>query len=205
MWGAFLNAGQTCSSIERVYVEESVADRLIERVLHETSRLKLGDPLDPETDVGPLTLERQRTLVEEHVGDALARGARLLAGGRRPPGPGYFYEPTVLTQVDHSMRVMCEESFGPLLPVRAVASDEEALAAMNASRFGLTASVWTRDADRAERLARELEAGTVFQNRCDSLDPGLAWTGVKDSGKGTTLSRYGFLHLTRPRSLHFRR
>jgi acyl-CoA reductase-like NAD-dependent aldehyde dehydrogenase len=155
--------------------------------------------------MGPLASRPALDTLERQVHDAVRRGARLLLGGRRVPDTrGNFFPPTLLADVPNEAEVMQEESFGPLLPVRAVAGDEEALAHMNDTRYGLTASVWTRDRARADRFAAELRAGTVYQNRCDYLDPALPWTGVGDSGKGSTLSPYGFYHLTRRRSIHFR-
>jgi len=149
-------------------------------------------------------LEAPRFL-ERQVNDAVRRGARLLLGGKRLKGTrGNFFPPTLLADVPNSARVMQEESFGPLVPVASVADDAEALARMNDSRFGLTASVWTTDRARAERFARDLEVGTMFQNRCDFLDPALPWTGARDSGIGSTLSRYGFYHLTRRKAIHLR-
>ncbi len=204
--GACYNAGQSCCAVERVYVHEKVYAPLLERALKAMSAYKLGDPLDEATTMGPLVDRAALEKVETHVADALRRGARLVCGGRRPPGfSGFFFEPTLLSECPDDALAMRDETFGPVLPVRAVANDEEALARMNDSRYGLTASVWTKDPARAERFARLLEAGTVYQNRCDYLDPALPWTGVKESGLGSTLSRYGYLHLTRRKSVHFRR
>ena len=168
---------------------------------------RLGNPLDDTTTLGPLVDGAALARVEAHVADALARGARLLCGGRRPEGfaGGFFYEPTLLSGCPDEALVMREETFGPVLPVRMVRDDAEALERMNDSRYGLTASVWTRDPGRAGRFARALEAGTIYQNRCDYLEPSLPWTGWKESGLGSTLSRYGFLHLTRRKSVHLRR
>ncbi|MBL8857523.1 MAG: aldehyde dehydrogenase family protein [Planctomycetes bacterium] len=203
--GACYNAGQSCCGVERAYVHAKLYDAFLARALHTIRQYKLGDPLDPATTMGPMAGRSGVETIELHVADALQRGARLLAGGQRPAGmQGWFYEPTLLADVPADALVMREESFGPVLPVARVANDAEALALMNDSRYGLTASVWTRDRARAERFAFELEAGTVYQNRCDYLDPTLPWTGVKDSGKGSTLSRYGFHHLTRRKSIHFR-
>jgi acyl-CoA reductase-like NAD-dependent aldehyde dehydrogenase len=204
--GACYNAGQSCCAVERAYVHTRHYREFLERAEAAVRAYRLGDPLREETTLGPLIDEAARAKVEAHVADALARGARLVCGGRRPPGlPGFFYEPTLLADVPDEALVMREETFGPVLPVRAVRDDDEALARMNASRYGLTASVWTKDAARAERFVRALEAGTVFQNRCDFLEPDLPWTGWKESGLGSTLGRHGFLCLTRRKSVHLRR
>jgi acyl-CoA reductase-like NAD-dependent aldehyde dehydrogenase len=203
--GACYNAGQSCCAVERVYVHEKVYDAFLERALKALSAYRLGSPLSEETTLGPLVDSAGRARVEAHVADAASRGARVVRGAKRPAGGGFFHEPTLLAECPDEAEAMREETFGPIVPVRAVSSDDEALARMNDSRYGLTASVWTRDPARIEHFARALEAGTVFQNRCDYLDPSLPWTGVKQSGLGSTLSRYGFLHLTRCKSLHFRR
>ena len=203
MEGACYNAGQSCCAIERVYVHESLYDEFLDRAKNQLEAYVTGDPMDPTTTLGPLAQKSAVTFLEGQVADAQSRGANVITGGTSISGR--FFAPTLLAGCEDSCEVMQEESFGPLLPVQSVANDEQALQAMNASRFGLTASVWTKDEGRAEFFGRALQTGTVFQNRCDYLDPGLAWTGVKDSGKGTTLSRFGFLHLTRRKSLHFRR
>jgi len=203
--GALYNGGQSCCAIERVYVHRKIYDAFLEQALDAIGHYTPGDPMDPGTTLGPLADRSAPDLLQGQVQDALERGGRLLAGGKRPEGmPGNFYLPTLLADVDHDAVVMQEESFGPLLPVRAVADDGEALMLMNASRYGLTASVWTRSRERAEWFAARLAAGTVYQNRCDYLDPGLPWTGVKDSGRGSSLSRYGYYALTRPKSINFR-
>ncbi len=188
VWGAFLNAGQTCASVERVYVEKEVAEPFLARVVEETKKLRLGDPTQAGVDVGPMTLDRQRRIVVEHVDDARARGAKILTGGQEPEGPGYFYPPTVLAGVDHSMKIMREETFGPVLPVMAVDSLDEALRLANDSDYGLTASGWTRDPQTAARLQRELKAGTVTINDCVSScgEPSAPWGGYRKSGIGRT-------------------
>jgi succinate-semialdehyde dehydrogenase/glutarate-semialdehyde dehydrogenase len=201
VWGAFLNAGQTCASVERVYVEQTVAEAFVSRVVDETKRLRVGDPLAPDTDVGPLTLERQRRVVEEHVQDAVARGAKVLTGGARAEGPGWFYPPTVLVGVDHTMRVMREETFGPVLPIMAVASVDEALALANDSEYGLTASGWTRDPATARRLQEGLQAGVVTINDCLYTfgEPTAPWGGVKRSGVGRVHGLAGLREMTQPK------
>jgi succinate-semialdehyde dehydrogenase/glutarate-semialdehyde dehydrogenase len=188
VWGAFMNAGQTCASVERVYVEQEVAEPFLARVVEETRKLRVGDASQAEVDMGPLTLERQRQIVEDHVADAVARGARVLMGGARPAGPGYFYPPTVLTQVDHGMRIMREETFGPVLPVMAVRDVEEAVRLANDSDYGLTASGWTSSPTTARRLQERLSAGVVTINDCVSSfgEPTAPWGGVKHSGFGRT-------------------
>jgi acyl-CoA reductase-like NAD-dependent aldehyde dehydrogenase len=193
VWGAFVNAGQTCASVERVYVEQPVASTFIEMVLEETRKLRVGDPAAGEVDVGPMTLERQRRIVEEHVADAVARGARVLTGGRAPEGPGYFYPPTVLADVDHTMRIMREETFGPVLPIMAVPDLDEAVRLANDSDYGLTASAWTRDPDTARHLQDVLQAGVVTINDCVYThgEPTAPWGGVKQSGIGRTHGRHG--------------
>jgi acyl-CoA reductase-like NAD-dependent aldehyde dehydrogenase len=203
--GACYNAGQSCCAVERVYVHERVALPFLEKARAVVARYVLGDPMAETTTLGPLVSEAAVATVERQVDDARRRGARILAGGERPRGlPGSFYAPTLLAGVPEGAEVLAEETFGPLLPVQAVPSDDEAIARCNQSRYGLTASIWTRDRERAERFAREVEAGTIYMNRCDNLDPALPWTGWRDSGRGSTLSRYGFYHLTRRKSIHFR-
>jgi succinate-semialdehyde dehydrogenase/glutarate-semialdehyde dehydrogenase len=197
VWGAFMNTGQTCVSVERVYVEEPVAEAFVARVVEETRRLRVGDPLRPDTDIGPMTLERQRAIVEEHVSDAVARGARVLVGGERPPGPGCFYPPTVLTNVDHTMRVLREETFGPVLPIMVVRDIEEGVARANDSEYGLTASGWTRSRKTADRLQRELRAGVVTINDCVSSigEPTAPYGGMGQSGIGRSHGAVGLREL----------
>jgi acyl-CoA reductase-like NAD-dependent aldehyde dehydrogenase len=203
--GACYNAGQSCCGVERAYVHRSRFDAFVEAALAETKKLTLGDPTT-DVGMGPMAQPHAPAFLEQQVKDAVSRGARVLAGGKPTTidGKGRFFEPTLLIDVDHTMDVMRTETFGPILPVMPVDSDEQALASMNDSDLGLTASLWTSDRDRAARLARKLEVGTVYLNCCDVLDPALPWTGVKDSGKGSTLSALGFLHLTRPRSILFK-
>lgn len=203
--GACYNAGQSCCAIERVYVHQELMEPFLAKVSEALSQHQLGDPLDEATTMGPLARRSGLEELQLQVDDATGRGARLLLGGKRVPDTGgNFYPPTLVVDAPADARIMREESFGPLLPVTAVRDDEEAIRLMNDSPFGLTASVWTADAQRAERFAARLQAGTIFQNRCDYLDPMLPWTGWGDSGKGSTLSKFGFYHLTRRKSIHLR-
>ena len=203
--GACYNAGQSCCAVERVYVHQEVYPEFLRRAQAVMERYRMGNPLDEATTLGPLAIRGTIEVLESRVEDALAGGARLLLGGKRAPRTkGNFFPPTLISDLQNDMLIMQEESFGPILPVMEVSGDEEALRLMNQSRFGLTASVWTRDAGRAEGLSREIRAGTIFRNRCDFLDPALPWTGWGDSGLGSTLSRHGFEGFTRLKSIHFR-
>ena len=205
--GAFFNAGQSCCGIKRIYVEASRYEEFVGGVVELTRQYRLGSPLDPQTTLGPVVRTAAAEAVRAQVREAVARGARALIDEASFPGasPGTPYlAPQVLVDVDHSMAIMREETFGPAVGIMKVASDEEALRLMNDSEFGLTAAIYSADVERAEALGDALETGTVFLNRCDYLDPALAWTGVKHSGRGCTLSRLGFEQLTRPKSYHFR-
>jgi acyl-CoA reductase-like NAD-dependent aldehyde dehydrogenase len=205
--GAFFNAGQSCCGIKRIYVAAPVYQAFVDGVVDLARRYLLGSPLDPQTTLGPVVRASAAEALRNHVRDAVGRGARQLIDERRfqasRPGTAYL-APQVLVDVDHSMPVMREESFGPVVGIARVGSDEEALRLMNDSDYGLTAAIYTGDAEIAWALGDRLETGTVFLNRCDYLDPALAWTGVKNSGRGCTLSRIGFEQLTRPKSFHFR-
>ncbi|XLX41109.1 aldehyde dehydrogenase family protein [Ectopseudomonas mendocina] len=205
--GAFFNSGQSCCGIERIYVHESLYDAFVEQAVALVRQYKLGRSDDPQTTLGPLVRAEAADFVRTQIAEALEQGARAHIDPAEFPldAPGTPYlAPQVLTNVNHEMRVMTEESFGPVVGIQKVASDEEALALMNDSEFGLTAAIFSRDVDAAMALADRVEAGTVFLNRCDYLDPGLAWTGVKYSGRGCTLSRVGYEQLTRPKSFHFK-
>ncbi len=205
--GAFFNAGQSCCGIERVYVHEAVYDAFVEGVVELVGGYRLGDPMDPETTLGPLVKASAAAHVRSQIAEAKAAGARALIDPANFPanldGSAYL-APQVLVDVDHGMRVMTEESFGPVVGIMKVGSDEQAVSLMNDSEFGLTASVWTNDEAAALAIGEQIATGTWFMNRCDYLDPALAWTGVKDSGHGCTLSRVGYEQLTRPMSFHLR-
>jgi acyl-CoA reductase-like NAD-dependent aldehyde dehydrogenase len=205
--GAFFNSGQSCCGIERIYVHESLYDRFVEAFVALTKQYRLGNPLEPNVNLGPVVRTGAAEFVRGQIAEAVSAGARALLEPKSfsadAPGSPYL-APQVLVGVDHSMRVMTEESFGPVVGIMKVKTDDEAVALMNDSAFGLTAAIWTSDEARALELGERLETGTVFMNRCDYLDPALAWTGVKDSGRGCTLSRIGFDGLTRPKSFHLR-
>lgn len=204
--GAIYNAGQSCCAVERVYVHRSLYEAFIAAAEPLVKGYVLGDPRAETTSLGPIAQPWHIAELSAFVGDAKTKGAKVVAGGEAATasGKGRFFQATLLRDVPQNAALMQNESFGPILAVSAVESDEEALARMNDSRLGLTASVWTSDRDRAERLARELDFGTVYMNRCDALDPALPWTGTKDSGRGVTLSELGFAELTRPKAMHFR-
>ena len=205
--GAFFNSGQSCCGIERIYVHESLYDAFVEQAVALVKQYKLGRSDDPETTLGPLVKAEAADFVRGQIHDAIEQGAiaHLVPADFALDKPGTPYlAPQVLTDVHHGMRVMTEESFGPVVGIQKVKDDEEALALMNDSEFGLTAAIFSADVEAAMALADRVEAGTVFLNRCDYLDPALAWTGVKNSGRGCTLSSVGYEHLTRPKSFHFK-
>ncbi len=205
--GAFYNSGQCCCGIERIYVHDSLYDRFVEAYVAQTKGYVLGNPLDEATTLGPMAATRFAQTVRDQTAEALAKGAVPHLDPKSFPadraGTPYL-APQVLTNVDHSMRVMVEESFGPVVGIMKVSSDEEAIRLMNDSPYGLTASIWTADIDVAEAIGDRVETGTVFMNRCDYVDPALAWTGVKDTGRGASLSEIGYAMLTRPKSYHLR-
>lgn len=205
--GAMFNSGQSCCAVERIYVQRDVYDKFVTGFVDLTRQYQLGNPLDPATTLGPLVHTAAADKVRAHVNEALQKGARALIDPRGFPadqkGTPYL-APQVLVNVDHTMQVMTEETFGPVVGIMPVQDDEEAIRLMNDSRYGLTASIWTADVDAALRIGEQVETGTWYMNRCDYLDPALAWTGVKDSGRGCTLSQLGFDAFTRPKSFHLR-
>lgn len=207
MDGAMFNAGQCCCGIERIYVHESLYDAFVEKAVKWVSALKLGNPFDAETTIGPMAHKRFAATVREQVAEAVAAGAKALIDPALFPADdgGAYLAPQVLVNVDHSMRVMREESFGPVVGIMPVKDDAEAIALMNDSPYGLTASIWTKDPEAAAEIGGALETGTVFMNRCDYLDPALCWSGCKDTGRGAALSKLGYLALTRSKSYHLKK
>ena len=205
--GAFFNSGQSCCGIERIYVHDDIYDHFVEAFVEETRGYVLGDPRDAETTLGPMVRASAADFVREQVASAVSKGARTHVdeGAFVKSSAGTTYlAPQVLTEVDHGMSIMREETFGPAVGIMRVADDEAAIERMNDSDFGLTASVWTADRDAAVSIGNRIETGTWFMNRCDYLDPALAWVGVKDSGRGCSLSAVGFEQLTRPKSFHLK-
>ena len=202
--GAMYNTGQSCCSVERIYVHESVHDAFVEHFLATVAGFKVGDPMDSGTYIGAITRAQQLDVLDAQVADAIARGATLRCGGKRLPGPGNWYAPTVFTEVDHTMGLMREESFGPVIGIQKVGNDDEAVALMNDTRYGLTAGVFSRDEARSRELLARVNAGSVYWNCCDRVSPRLPWSGHGDSGLGLTLSTHGIQTFTRPKAWHLR-
>ena len=207
MDGAMFNAGQCCCGIERIYVHESLYDAFVEKAVAWVNALTLGNPFDAATTLGPMAHARFAKLVRAQVAEAVAQGARALIDPARFPADdgGAYLAPQILVDVDHSMRVMREESFGPVVGIMKVSGDAEAVALMNDCAYGLTVSLWTADAGAAAEIGAQLQTGTVFMNRCDYLDPALCWTGCKDTGRGASLSALGYMAVTRPKSYHLKK
>lgn len=205
--GAMFNSGQSCCAIERIYVHRDVYDQFVEGFVELTKQYKLGNPLDPATTLGPMVRADAADKARAHIAEALRKGAKALIDPALFPAAkegSPYLEPQVLINVDHSMLVMTEETFAPVVGIMPVKDDDEAIRLMNDSRYGLTASIWTADVDAALRIGDRINTGTWYMNRCDYLDPALAWAGVKDSGRGCTLSQLGFEAFTRPKSFHLR-
>lgn len=207
MDGAMFNSGQCCCGIERIYVHESLYDAFVEKAVAWVNALTLGNPFDQATTLGPMAHARFAKVVRDQVAEAIAAGAKPLIDPAHFPADdgGAYLAPQILVNVDHSMRVMTEESFGPVVGIMKVKDDAEAIALMNDSQYGLTASVWTESYDTAAEIGAQIETGTVFMNRADYLDPALCWTGCKDTGRGTSLSYLGFHAVTRPKSYHLKK
>ena len=202
--GAFYNTGQSCCSVERIYVHEKIYDAFVRAFVAEVRGYKLGDPMDESTYIGAITRRPQLDVLRKQVADAKRNGAKVIVGGSVVKRKGNWFEPTVLTDVDHSMAVMRDESFGPIIGIQAVADDQAAIDLMNDTDYGLTAGVYARDERRARRILDRVDAGTAYWNCCDRVSPRLPWSGVKHSGLGLTLSTYGIQTFTRPKAWHLR-
>jgi acyl-CoA reductase-like NAD-dependent aldehyde dehydrogenase len=203
--GAMYNSGQSCCGIERVYVHEKIYDEFLNKCKNLIEKYKLGDPKDPATNLGPLAQEKSAKVMIDQVEEAKSKGAQILLGGKvKKINSGTFFEPTLLTNVNHTMSIMKEENFGPILPVMKVSGLDQAIELTNDSDYGLTSAIFTNDMKVAKKFAEYANTGTVFLNRCDYLDPALPWTGVKNSGVGSALSKYGFMNVTRRKSIHFK-
>jgi len=204
--GAFYNAGQSCCAVERIYVEAPIYDRFVEACAAAVKAYVVGDPMDGNTTLGPLASKGAIAFLKQQVADAVAAGGRLVVSPEdfETPDRGYFLAPAVVADAPQDCSLMQEESFGPVIGITRVAGDEEAIRHMNDSPYGLTASIWTSDVERAIRIGEQIETGTFYMNRCDVLDPALPWCGVKDTGRGATLSQYGLLGFTRLKSMHLR-
>lgn len=202
--GAFYNNGQSCCAVERIYVHEKVYTAYVDAFVKEVASWKIGNPMEEGVYIGAISRQSQLEFLEQQVADAIAKGATLLTGGKRIESNGYFFEPTVLTNVDHSMSVMQEESFGPIIGIMKVSNDEEALQLMNDTSYGLTASVYSKNRERAEKILAATDAGTGYWNCCDRVSPALPWSGRKHSGFGATLSHEGIRAFTQPKAFHLR-
>jgi acyl-CoA reductase-like NAD-dependent aldehyde dehydrogenase len=202
--GAFYNTGQSCCSVERIYVHRKIAPAFLEAFVETVRGFALGDPEDERTYIGPLARKEQLAVLEAQVADARQRGARVLVGGGRLDRKGYYFEPTVLVDVNHQMQVMREESFGPVIGIQVVSDDDQAVRLMNDTEYGLTAGVYSADRNRAEGILRRVDAGSVYWNCCDRVSPRLPWTGRKHSGMGSTLSTYGIRAFLQPKAWHLR-
>jgi acyl-CoA reductase-like NAD-dependent aldehyde dehydrogenase len=202
--GAFYNNGQSCCAVERIYVHENVYDQYIDELVKEVRSWKIGQPTQDGTYIGPLTRKEQLGILEQQVDDAMKKGAQLLTGGKKIKGKGYFFEPTVLVNVNQNMQVMRDESFGPVIGIMKVKNDEEAMSLMQDTEYGLTAAVYSSDKKRAENILKQINAGTGYWNCCDRVSAALPWSGRKHSGFGVTLSHAGLRAFVKPKGFHLR-
>lgn len=203
--GAFYNNGQSCCAVERIYVHERIHDQFVDAFCKEVSSWKKGKPTEDGVYFGPLTRKDQRAVLEKQIADALSKGGRILMGGKSTSGKGYYFEPTVITNANHNMQVMRDESFGPVIGIMKVKDDDEAVGLMQDTEYGLTASVYSHDQARAENILRRIDAGTGYWNCCDRVSAAVPWSGRKHSGFGATLSHVGLRAFTKPKAYHLRR
>ncbi len=202
--GVVYNNGQSCCAVERIYVQEKVYDRFIETFVTNAKKLVLGNPIEKNTEIGPLSRKEQIAFLDEQVKDAGKKGGKVLLGGAVTSGKGYFFQPTVVVNVNHEMKLMTEESFGPVIGVQKVTTDQEAVELMKDTPYGLTASVYSKSFDRAESVMKQMDTGTVYWNCCDRVSAGLPWSGRKNSGLGSTLSYHGIRAFVQPKAYHLR-
>ena len=202
--GVLYNSGQSCCAVERIYVHEKVYDAFVNAYVEECKKMKIGDPLDKTTDIGPLSRKEQQAFLSAQVDDAVIMGARVMCGGKVPSHKGYYFEPTVLVNVDHTMKVMKEESFGPVVGIQKVKDDAEAIQLMLDTDYGLTAAVFSKSFDRAEQVMQQMNTGSVYWNCCDRVSAALPWSGRKHSGFGATLSYQGIRAFVQPKAYHIR-
>jgi acyl-CoA reductase-like NAD-dependent aldehyde dehydrogenase len=202
--GAFYNNGQSCCAVERIYVQENIYNDYIDAFIAEAKTMKLGEPGDEGTFIGPLTRPQQMAVLEDQVADAVSKGAKLLLGGKKADRNGYYFEPTVLTDVNHDMKVMMDESFGPIIGIQKVKDDAEAISLMLDTPYGLTSAVYTLNSDRADAIMEEMNSGTVYWNCCDRVSPNVPWSGRGNSGLGSTLSHAGIRAFVQPKAYHLR-
>lgn len=202
--GAFYNNGQSCCAVERIYVQETIYDDYIDAFIAEAKIMKLGEPGDEGTFIGPLTRPQQMAVLEDQVSDAVSKGAKLLLGGKKADRNGYYFEPTVLADVNHDMKVMMDESFGPIIGIQKVKDDAEAISLMLDTPYGLTSAVYTLNSDRADTIMEEMNSGTVYWNCCDRVSPNVPWSGRGNSGLGSTLSHAGIRAFVQPKAYHLR-
>ncbi len=202
--GAFYNNGQSCCSVERIYVNKDIYESFLEHFIETVKAFRVGNPLDEDTYIGPLTRAEQIGVLEDHIQDAFSKGGKLRCGGKSMSRNGHYFEPTVISHVNHDMKVMSEESFGPIIGVQKVSSDEEAIRLMNDTEYGLTSGVYTKNQKRAESILAHIQSGSVYWNCCDRVSPNLPWTGRKNSGMGSTLGIDGILSFTQPKAWHMR-
>ncbi|MFT4017987.1 MAG: aldehyde dehydrogenase family protein [Agriterribacter sp.] len=202
--GAVYNTGQSCCAVERIYVQEKIYDAFVDTFVTEAKKLITGNPLNRETSIGPVSRKEQLPFLKEQVEDARTRGGKILSGGNSLPGKGYFFEPTVVVDANHSMKLMTEESFGPVIGIQKVKDDNEAVELMKDTPYGLTAAVYSKSLERAEKVMKQMDTGTVYWNCCDRVSAALPWSGRKNSGLGATLSYHGIRAFVQPKAYHLR-
>lgn len=202
--GAVYNAGQSCCAVERIYVQEKIYDRFVDSFVKQAKDLKTGNPQEKTTDIGPLSRKEQVAFLTEQVADAVAKGGKILSGGKAANGKGYFFEPTVVVNANHDMKIMVDESFGPVIGLQKVKDDNEALDLMMDTPYGLTAAVYSKSFERAEKVMKRMDTGTVYWNCCDRVSAALPWSGRKNSGLGATLSYHGIRAFVQPKAYHLR-